>query len=1826
MNKKIQRALSIALSGACVLSSIPYNVYAADIRQQILSNTGISVDIAEKQKIDLVLTKGESDIDLSTFKDDITNALKDQDIDVSNLNIQTIQTSEVDSNAFDAAEIFNNWGRVGLPGQWYLNTVSDKEGITKNALTNPENTNGLTGYYDPNAFNYSKIIFEFDQNAMSYTDDDIMGCFFRFNIDSQKSEDDVDKMCTSYAILGVRRDKHYDNHTEYNGLFKITNGNMKLFSGCAFSNKLDPEVELLQASPDVMWVRNDGANHFKRFRVEVVENNIKVYVQEWMNKKPLSDWKLAIDYTDNDNPIMTGSYGFFAHSQPYATYTNINVSLSDEKTFTQSLLDTTWRDDAHHIVVNVDDSIDPSFEDSQSYNEVLSRTANDDIHLIQWGSTDNESIMTEFIKDNNNQGIFLNDDDYNTLLNSTVDYIKGLLDSSENKNNTVLVGDTGLTVTPSDLASNTTNEQYPDGMWRVVHDPSYYDNSTGTYEYSGVYRDSLDLTFDKPGKYDIYYGTEFIKTVYANRLPVASFNSSIINENELELTSTSHDLDLNTDIGFGPGIVEEEWSYKKSDDDNFTIGKPQILDLDSDYIIRLRVKDKQGYWSNYYTQYITTKKVETNPVASFNFESPYISKFATPDLINNCYDPGNNEITQYNWSVSKDNKVIYTSNLSTFSVPDIDFSEFGAGEYSYKLSVKNSLDLTSSPIIRTLIVYDDTTAPQISINNNNRWLNTDRASIVLQDTESGLQRYKICVSESSIAPSDENEPTYSDWVSISGNKIEIPYEYTLSDGYIHIIAEDNSGNRNVTSQRLSIDTEAPEITGHTSYVDNTEFNGITNKNIKVEIEHNESGSGLGYIEYVLNGKTYKTYSNIIYLDETFNTPIEVVMYDNAGNKSNTYTISDIQIDKEVPIINVDGYTNPTNDESVNLNIELSDNMSTSVHGKYILSYADNTIFYDFDDSCEITLDQEGTYTLQVVAADDAGNTAYYSKIIIIDRTNPEIQSISINKQENNRVIHIEARDSLSGVSNIQYDIGDGYEEYNDETGIILSSDYSGDIQIKVIDNAGNELDYVLSNLEFEDEIPEISISNHIGWSNKPIDIVVTATDNSLIKNISWETDEQYNKQSGSEDIMPGLDGSLGGEASSELEYTIQLVNEGEYDLNVTVQDNSGNDVSAVRHIQIDTTNPTVHSTGVYDIEYDTEIVPVSIKNETETYTNKSGLKIGVQAFDSLSGVNGIEYMLVPLNSKSTDKNRIDDINKWIPVQDNLIIITQELTGYIKIRSTDNAGNQSEILSIPVCIDRTAPEIVITGNESGWSNGHPLLGIEVNDNSNSTISWGIDADGDGIPESIENIQSKPNEKHEISTDKPITGDINIVITVTDDAGNTSTIQVPIKIEDETSLVAPIVNTNGYTPGSIATGDISITASLPDGQTPDSGVSRYEYSTDGGNTWTEGFLNLEAGSGFKGEVIFRVVSNAGNISPESDPVQISMTSIVTVTFNSNGGTEISPIQLIAGDSLGAITNPTKSGYIFQGWYTDSSFNTKATSDMIISSDITLYAKWVKDSSGGSTGGSTGGNTGGNTGGSTGGSTGGNIGGNTGGSTGGNIGGNTGGSTGGNSSSNLDNKHNGEKLPGKDTDNHNYYLNEHIKLKEDSEDGYIYGYEDETFRPNNNLTRAEFAVILDRIFEFEDKGLNIHFDDIDNTWYSESIIRLANCGIVNGVGDNKFAPNTPITIDEVLIMLGRIVDMHDYSSKYNDWSKWMTSPVTDSTSFSPELVSQVLNSGIVEMRDKYNLSDYITREEMITFINNIIYSTLESDTDKFIFHDMFIEMDSFKDVYKATESDIE
>lgn len=79
-----------------------------------------------------------------------------------------------------------------------------------------------------------------------------------------------------------------------------------------------------------------------------------------------------------------------------------------------------------------------------------------------------------------------------------------------------------------------------------------------------------------------------------------------------------------------------------------------------------------------------------------------------------------------------------------------------------------------------------------------------------------------------------------------------------------------------------------------------------------------------------------------------------------------------------------------------------------------------------------------------------------------------------------------------------------------------------------------------------------------------------------------------------------------------------------------------------------------------------------------------------------------------------------------------------------------------------------------------------------------------------------------------------------------------------------------------------------------------------------------------------------------SCKSDNYDLNAVQNYTVTFQTDGGSEISSVTTVEG-YISEPATPTKEGFTFDGWYTDSLFEIEFDYEAMIICDITLYAKW-------------------------------------------------------------------------------------------------------------------------------------------------------------------------------------------------------------------------------------------------------------------------------------------
>ena len=86
-----------------------------------------------------------------------------------------------------------------------------------------------------------------------------------------------------------------------------------------------------------------------------------------------------------------------------------------------------------------------------------------------------------------------------------------------------------------------------------------------------------------------------------------------------------------------------------------------------------------------------------------------------------------------------------------------------------------------------------------------------------------------------------------------------------------------------------------------------------------------------------------------------------------------------------------------------------------------------------------------------------------------------------------------------------------------------------------------------------------------------------------------------------------------------------------------------------------------------------------------------------------------------------------------------------------------------------------------------------------------------------------------------------------------------------------------------------------------------------------------------------------------------------------------------------------------------------------------------------------------------------------------------------------------------------------------------GAINGYPDNTFKPDANITRAEFVTVIVKAFQLGEQAGKT-FADTETHWAKSAIATAAAAGIVAGYSDNSFGPDDFITREQMAAIVVR------------------------------------------------------------------------------------------------------
>lgn len=205
----------------------------------------------------------------------------------------------------------------------------------------------------------------------------------------------------------------------------------------------------------------------------------------------------------------------------------------------------------------------------------------------------------------------------------------------------------------------------------------------------------------------------------------------------------------------------------------------------------------------------------------------------------------------------------------------------------------------------------------------------------------------------------------------------------------------------------------------------------------------------------------------------------------------------------------------------------------------------------------------------------------------------------------------------------------------------------------------------------------------------------------------------------------------------------------------------------------------------------------------------------------------------------------------------------------------------------------------------------------------------------------------------------------------------------------------------------------------------------------------------------------------IAAPSIPVGSGGTGAVSfiVDFRTNGGSIVSSVKVKKGEKVIRPEDPTKEGYTFGGWFTDEALKKEYDFDTKVQKKLVLYAKWIEEAA-------------------------------------------------------VEPE---PELPVftdvKETDW--FYESVMTAFKK----GLMNGVSETEFAPDTTLTRAMLVTILYRAEGEPATNRSIPFADVDmGAYYANAVSWAKQNGIVSGVTENEFAPDTNITREQIATIIFR------------------------------------------------------------------------------------------------------
>lgn len=166
-----------------------------------------------------------------------------------------------------------------------------------------------------------------------------------------------------------------------------------------------------------------------------------------------------------------------------------------------------------------------------------------------------------------------------------------------------------------------------------------------------------------------------------------------------------------------------------------------------------------------------------------------------------------------------------------------------------------------------------------------------------------------------------------------------------------------------------------------------------------------------------------------------------------------------------------------------------------------------------------------------------------------------------------------------------------------------------------------------------------------------------------------------------------------------------------------------------------------------------------------------------------------------------------------------------------------------------------------------------------------------------------------------------------------------------------------------------------------------------------------------------------------------------------------------------------------------------------------------------------------------------------------------------------------------------------------------GLISGYTDGTFKPDNSVTRAEFASMVNKSLGLTEKG-DVPFSDVQSgSWYYDAVSIAVKAGYCSGYEDGTFKPDATITRAEAAVMIALAKGLTQNTAAASGFADAANIPA-----WAKGYVGAVVSAGYMSGRPNgtFDATNTITRAEAVSSLDRAMGNTAVTDKDVVVTED--------------------